>query len=128
MQIQIENCCSLIEIAKRRTCTTRKVSTLCSKQDFLLSLGQSVCHTKPSTVTQDSDDWDGTLSPQDILNLAKEAHDPAKRMSVYDRILTEAAPQHYHLSAFEVLNIQDTTSATEIIRTLRRKLPVFFRF
>ena len=72
-----------------------------------------------------SDDWDGSLSPQDILTLAKQAHNPLKRMSVYDTIITESAPQHYHLSASDVLDIQDTTSATEIVRALRRKLPGF---
>jgi len=46
-------------------------------------------------------------------------------MSVYDTIIRESAPQHYHVSASDVLDIQDTTSATEIVRALRRKLPGF---
>ena len=95
------------------------------KQDFLSSLAQSVCCSKSDSLIHHSDDWDGSLSPQDILTLAKQARDPLKRMSVYDTIITESAPQHYHLSASDVLDIQDTTSATEIVRALRRKLPGF---
>jgi len=84
-----------------------------------------VCYSKSNLPIHHSDDWDGSLSPQDILTLAKEAHNPLKRMSVYDTIIRESAPQHYHLSASDVLDIQDTTSATEIARALRRKLPGF---
>ncbi|XP_068697190.1 uncharacterized protein [Montipora foliosa] len=70
-------------------------------------------------------DWDGSLTPQDILTLAKQAHNQLKKMSVYNTIITGSAPQHFHLSASDVLDIQDTTSATEIVRALRRKLPGF---
>jgi len=94
-----------------------------SKQDFLSSLAHSV-NSPPKTLEQD-EDWDGSLLPQDILALAKQAHDPQKRMSVYDTIIAESAPHHYHLYASDVLDIQDTTSATEIVRALRRKLPGF---
>ena len=93
-----------------------------SKQDFLVTLAESV---ETESLVQTPEDWDGTLSPQDILTLAKQAHDPRKRMTVYDTIITESAPQHYHLSASDVLDIQDTTSPTEIICALRRKLPGF---
>ena len=94
-----------------------------SKQDFLSSLAHSV-NSPPKTLEQD-EDWDGSLLPQDILALAKQAHDPQKRMSIYDTIIAESAPHHYHLYASDVLDIQDTTSATEIVRALRRKLPGF---
>lgn len=96
-----------------------------SKQDFLASLAQSVNYSKSDVLTNHDEDWDGSLSPQDILTLAKKAHDPLKRMTVYETIINESAPQHYHLSYSDVLDIQDTTSATEIVRTLRRKLPGF---
>ena len=46
-------------------------------------------------------------------------------MTVFETIITESAPQHFHLSASDVLDIQDTTSATEIVCALRRKLPGF---
>ena len=65
------------------------------------------------------------LHRRTFLALAKKAHDPQKRMTVYDTIIVESAPYHYHLSASDVLDIQDTTSATEIVRALRRKLPGF---
>ena len=97
-----------------------------SKQDFLSLLAQLVCYSKSHSLMHHSEDWDGSLSPQDILTLAKQAHDPLKRMSVYDTILTESTPQHYHLSASAVLDMHDTTSATEIVRALRRKLPAFW--
>ena len=96
-----------------------------SKQDFLASLAHSVNYSKSDVLTNHDEDWDGSLSPQDILTLAKKAHDPLKRMTVYETIINESAPQHYHLSASDVLDIQDTTSATEIVRALRRKLPGF---
>ena len=96
------------------------------KQDFLVTLAESVVSQSQTKSSEDvTEDWDGTLSPQDILILAKHAHDPKKRMTVYDTIITESAPQYYHLSASDVLDIQDTTSPTEIVRTLRRKLPGF---
>ena len=46
-------------------------------------------------------------------------------MSVFDLIITESTPQHNHWFASEVLDIQDTTNATEIVPALRRKLPGF---
>ena len=70
-------------------------------------------------------EWDGSLSPDEILTLAKQAHNPRKKMTVFETIITESAPQHFHLSASDVLDIQDTTSATEIVRALKRKLPGF---
>ena len=98
-----------------------------SKQDFLSALAHSVttstCSSSNSLIQDE--DWDGSLTPQDILALAKKAHDPQKRMTFYDTIIVESAPYHYHLSASDVLDIQDTTSATEIVRALRRKLPGF---
>ena len=96
-----------------------------SKQDFLLAMAQSVAYPKSADPLEEIEDWDGTLSPQDILTLAQSAHDPHKRKTVYDLIITESAPRYYHLSASDVLDIQDTTSATEIVRALRRKLPSF---
>ena len=96
-----------------------------SKQDFLASLAQSVDFARSDSLSQQAEDWDGSLSPQDIITLAKQAHDPRKRMSLYDTIIAEHAAQHFHLSASDVLDIQDTTSPTEIIRALRRKLPGF---
>ena len=96
------------------------------KQDFLVTLAESVVSQSQTKSSEDvTEDWDGTLSPQDILILAKHAHDPKKRMTVYDTIITESALQYYHLSASDVLDIQDTTSPTEIVRMLRRKLPGF---
>lgn len=94
-----------------------------SKQDFLASLAHSVNNSKFHVLTHHDDDWNGSLSPQDVLTLGKKAHDPLKRMTVYETIINESAPQHYHLSASDVLDIQDITSATEIVRALRRKLP-----
>ena len=46
-------------------------------------------------------------------------------MTVFETIITESAPQHFHLSVSDVLDIQDTTSATETVHALRRKLPGF---
>ena len=94
-----------------------------SKQDFLASLAYSVNNSKFHVLTYHDDDWNGSLSPQDILTLAKKAHDLLKRMTVHETIINESAPQHYHLSASDVLDIQDITRATEIVRALRRKLP-----
>ena len=94
---------------------------------FPLALAQSVSNQpKSSSVEQENiQEWDGSLSPDDILTLAKQAHNPRKKMTVFETIITESAPQHFHLSASDVLDIQDTTSATEIVRALRRKLPGF---
>ena len=97
------------------------------KEDFLLALAQSVSNQpKSSSMEQENiQEWDGSLSPDDILTLAKQAHNLRKRMTVFETIITEFAPQHFHLSASDVLDIQDTTSATEIVCALRRKLPGF---
>ena len=57
----------------------------------------------------DNDDWDESLTPQDVVNLAKIAHDPQKRKPIYDIIIQRDAAKHYHLSAMEVLNLQNTT-------------------
>ena len=71
-------------------------------------------------------DWDGTLCAQDVVNLAKRAHDPKTKKPIYDTIVEQDAANHHHLSAIEVLDLQDTTNPTEMMRALRRKLPGFF--
>lgn len=100
------------------------------KQDFLSALTHSVttstCSSSNSLIQDE--DWDGSLTPQDISALAKKAYDPQKRMTVYDTNVVESAPYYYHLGASDALDIQDTTSATEIVRALRRKLPGFLDF
>lgn len=49
-----------------------------SKQDFLSALAHSVttstCSSSNSLIQDE--DWDGSLTPQDILALGKKAHDP----------------------------------------------------
>ena len=93
-----------------------------SKNDFIASLAQSV-----TSETEDhGDNWDGSLSPQDVINLAKRAHDPKTKKTVYDTIIDQDAANNHHLSAVEVLDPQDTTNPTEMMRSLRRKLPGFF--
>ena len=93
-----------------------------SKNDFIASLAESVTSKKD----HGNNNWDGTLSPQDVVNLAKKSHDPKTRKPVYDIIVEEDAAAHHHLSAIEVLDLQDTTNPTEMIRALRRRLPRFF--
>ena len=73
-----------------------------SKNDFIASLAESVTSEKEDDVDID---WDGTLSPQDVVNLAKRAHDPKTRKSIYDIIVGEDAAIHHHLSAIEVLDL-----------------------
>lgn len=77
-----------------------------SKNDFIASLAESVTSKKD----HGNNNWDGTLSPQDVVNLAKKAHDPKTRKPVYDIIVEEDAAAHHHLSAIEVLDLQDTRS------------------
>ena len=96
-----------------------------SKNDFIASLAESVTCEKEHDSDVDSN-WDGILSPQDGVNLAKRAHDPKTRESIYDIIVEEDAAIHHHLSAIEVLDLQDTTNPTETMHALRRKLPGFF--
>ena len=98
-----------------------------TRRIFLLALAQSVSNQPKSSSMEHENiqEWDGSLSPDDILTLAKQAHNPRKKMTVFETIITESAPQHFHLSASDVLDIQDTTSATEIVRALGRKLPGF---
>lgn len=95
-----------------------------SKNDFISSLAETVTNGKGDN--HDNDDWDGSLTPQDVVNLAKIAHDHQKRKPIYDIIIQQDAAKHYHLSAMEVLNLQDTTNPTEMLRELRRKLPGYF--
>jgi len=96
-----------------------------SKNDFIASLAETVTNCKGDDHDH-NENWDGSLTPQDVVNLAKIAHDPQKRKPIYDLIIQQDAAQHYHLSAIEVLNLQDTTNPTEMLRELRRKLPGYF--
>lgn len=95
-----------------------------SKNDFIASLAELVTSEKEDH--GNNYDWDGTLSPQDVVNLAKKAHNPKARKSIYDIIVEEDAAIHHHFSAMEVLDLQDTTNPTELMRALRRRLPGFF--
>ena len=63
-----------------------------SKNDFIASLAESVTSKKD----HGNNNWDGTLSPQDVINLAKKAHDPKTRKPVYDIIVEEDAAAHHH--------------------------------
>ena len=78
-----------------------------SKNDFIAA--ESVTSEKENHQFSE-EDWDGTLSPQDVVNLAKKAHDPKTRRSIYDIIVEQDASTHHHLSAIEVLDLQDTTN------------------
>ena len=55
------------------------------KEDFLLALAQSLSNQpKLSSMEQGNiQEWDGSLSPDDILTLAKQAHNPRKKMTVF---------------------------------------------
>jgi len=90
-----------------------------SKNDFIASLAETVTNGKGDD--HDNHNWDGSLTPQDVVHLAKIAHDAQKRKPVYDLIIQQDAAQHYHLPATEVLNLQDTTNPTEMLRELTRK-------
>ena len=54
-----------------------------SKNDFIASLAESVTSKKD----HGNNNWDGTLSPQDVVNLAKKAHDPKTRKPVKKMLL-----------------------------------------
>ena len=66
------------------------------------------------------------LTPQDIVDIAKQTYGESKGKTVYDTLVTDESARKLHISNLDILKIQDAGSQRDAFRTLRRKLPAFF--
>jgi hypothetical protein len=82
-----------------------------------------VSKVKPSSSITE---WDGSLTVQYIIDISKRAHDHTKKQSLYDILTKEHSAKNNHISAMEILKMQDHCSMTELFRSLRRKLTGYF--
>ena len=78
-----------------------------------------------TTRKQDTNNWDGTFSPDDIIELTKQARSKKGR-SVYEEITSKHAATKYFLNAADILYIQDQFNLTNTFRLLRKKMPGYF--
>ena len=78
-----------------------------------------------TTRKQDTNNWDGTFSPNDIIELTKQARSKKGR-SVYEEITSKHAATKYFLNATDILYIQDQFNLTNTFRLLRKKMPGYF--
>ena len=96
------------------------------KDDFLAAIAESVNRNKTNTCDTSTGNWDGSLTANDLIYMSKRAYDCKKKKSVYEILTTECAAKNNHISAMEIIKMQDNCSMTEIFRALRRKLPGYF--
>ena len=91
-----------------------------SKEDLIAGIAESASK-KPV-----NSDWDGFLSAQDLLLIAKRGNDPKKKKSLYEILTNEYSAKESHFSTMEIICIQDNCSMTQLFCDLRRKLPGYF--
>ena len=86
---------------------------------------KAVNKSKPSKVSTAAT-WDGSLTIDDIVYLTKRTNDLVRKKTVYEILTTEHSANISHLSAIDIIKMQDNYSMTQLFRDLRRKLPGFF--
>lgn len=96
-----------------------------TKDDLLVGISLSASSRHKSS-TNSSDLWDGSLTPQDIVTLAKLTHDSSVKKSIYETLTVDHASKLCHISSLDIVQMQDSASQKEIFRNLRRKLPGYF--
>ena len=70
-----------------------------------------------------SSDWDGKLSAQDVIEIAKHAYCPTTKKTAYDIMTCDHAVERFHLDKMYLLNVQDNMNSTEFACDLRRRIP-----
>ena len=96
-----------------------------TKEDLLVGISLAASSRNKSS-GHTSDSWDGSLTPQDIVTLAKLTHDSSTKKSVYETLTTDHATELNHISSLEIVQMQDSVSQKEVFRNLRRRLPRYF--
>lgn len=96
-----------------------------TKEDLLVGISLAASSRNKSS-SHTSDSWDGSLTPQDIVTLAKLTHDSSTKKSVYETLTTDHATELNHISSLEIVQMQDSLSQKEVFRNLRRRLPEYF--
>lgn len=96
-----------------------------TKEDLLVGISLAASSRNKSS-SHTSDSWDGSLTPQDIVTLAKLTHDSSTKKSVYETLTTDHATELNHISSLEIVQMQDSVSQKEVFRNLRRRLPRYF--
>ena len=94
-----------------------------SKDDFLAGLSCSVVCDDERTVTPESNEWNGKFSVQDIIKLTKMIHASEKEQTVYDILTKNHAAERHFISAREILQVEDNSSASDAMTYVRRKFP-----
>ena len=94
-----------------------------SKDDFLAGLSCSVVCDDERTVTPESNEWNGKFSVQDIIKLTKMIHASEKEQTVYDILTKKHAAERHFISAKEILQVEDNSSASDAMMYVRRKFP-----
>ena len=90
-----------------------------SKEDFLLGFARTASHKAKDVST----DWDGKLSAQDVIEIAKNAYCPTTKKTTYDIMTCDHAVERFHLDKTYLLNVQDNMNSTEFACDLRRRIP-----
>lgn len=90
-----------------------------SKEDFILG-NKVVSGNKTQSA---STEWDGKLSVQDVIDIAKNAHWPTTRRTVYDIMTCDHSVKRVRLDKTYILNVQHNMNSTQFACDLRRKIP-----
>ena len=94
------------------------------KEDFILGFGHSISGDCSSEISNSSTaNWDGKLSVQDVIEIAKNAHCQKHSRTAYDIMTSDHAMERFHIHKQHILHVQDTMNSTEFARDLRKKVP-----
>ena len=75
------------------------------------------------TQVQETGTWNGKFTHQDIIHLTKLVHSEEKKESLYDTLTTKHAAERHHISANQILQVEDNCSAADAVDYVRRTYP-----
>lgn len=93
-----------------------------SKEDFILGFAHSVSGDGNSASTECSE-WDGKLSIQDMIEMAKNVHSTKDSRTMYDIMTSDKAMERFHINKHDILHFQDNMNSTELVCDMRKRVP-----
>ena len=93
-----------------------------SKNDLIDGIAEAAS-CRQHAITKE---WDGSLSAEDILTIAKRVHNTKTKKSLFETLTKDHSAKVSHCSAMEISQMQDHCSMNQLFRDLRRKLPRYF--
>ena len=88
-----------------------------SKDDLITGLAEMVSRVKTDQ-NLSKDEWDGSLSVQDVIEITRRAYSSKCKKSLYEILTKDHFAQNSHVFAVDIIKIQDHCSTTEFFEVL----------